>query len=203
MFWLGKSISIEASGSGKKKTLNLSPLEVIILIQLRAREIRNKGDPVGQYGYEMIQDLNDLFAGAWEAKSGTIYPILSKLEKTKSMIIGSRKKSPLGPVKKVYILEDYGRDTIDRIISNNFDSDIEFMSNFLNLISPFVLLHNEKDQLDEVFEKLLVVPEKIVDLAKNRAVTEIDQTLRNKKLTILHKKLSKILGKIETEIAQK
>ena len=91
MFWLGKSIKIDPpKGSDKEKKkkkdkINLSPLEVLILAQLRSREIRNNGDPVGQYGYEMITDLNKLFAGSWEAKSGTIYPILSKLKSNKGI----------------------------------------------------------------------------------------------------------------------
>lgn len=200
MFWLGKSVDVDSTSGGKKKTINLSPLEVIILTQLRSREIRNKGEPVGQYGYEMIQDLNDLFAGAWEAKSGTIYPILSKLEKQKKMILGSRKKSPLGPVKKVYILEDFGRDTIDRMIRNNFDSDLEFMANFLHLISPFLLyLHNDKE-FDEIFSKLLIVPEKVTEIAKDRAITEVDKTLKRTRLKVLKSNLTELLQEIISEL---
>ena len=202
MFGLGKALKVELGTGGKKKTVNLSQLEVIILTQLRAREIRNNGEPVGQYGYEMIQQLNNLFAGSWEAKSGTIYPILSKLEKNKKMILGSRKKSPLGPVKKVYILEDVGRETIDRIIRNNFDSDLEFVANFLNLISPFLLHLHRDDEFDEIYNKLLIIPEKITNIAKERAITEVDQKLRKTKLSALKDKLGGLLKDIDTELSE-
>ncbi|UYP44475.1 hypothetical protein NEF87_000760 [Candidatus Lokiarchaeum ossiferum] len=200
MFWLGKSISTSPSKDKKKDSINLSPLEVLILAQLRSRELRNKGDPVGQYGYEMIQQLNTLFAGSWEAKSGTIYPILSKLEGKKNMIKGSRKKSPLGPVKKVYILEDLGRKSIDFIVRDNFKGDIDFIMQYINLLAPFVI--NVPDELlsEELFDKMMSIPSKSAQIALEKAITEVDVDLRNHKIRSLHTSLKNVLKEIEKEL---
>ncbi len=103
MFWLGKSIQTD----GETDVRCLSPIEFLVLVDFRSRELRNR-ENVGQYGYELIQELNDLFAGSWEAKSGTIYPILTKLDKDKHFLMEDVKQSQLGPVKKIYILTEAG-----------------------------------------------------------------------------------------------
>ncbi len=197
---MGKSVSVSIPGSKgdkQKKKINLSPIEVLILTQLRSRELRNNGDPVGQYGYEMIQKLNELFAGSWKAKSGTIYPILSKLEKNKKLISGERKQSPLGPVKKVYILEDLGRECIDSIIYERFEGDIEFVMRYLNLLTPFLVKQDNNDiKSDEIFEKMMSIPLKSVKIAQEEAITEVDVDLRMKKLESIKNQLEQILKQI-------
>ena len=202
MFWLGKSVKVPSNGSDKKtEKVSLSPLEVLILAQLRSRELRNKGE-VGQYGYEMIQQLNELFAGTWEAKSGTIYPILSKLEGKKKLIFGKREKSPLGPVKKVYVLEPKGRVSIDAIIHSNFKGDLEFISQYIDLLTPF--LTNNKDQKlsDEIFEELIVMPKKSVAIAIEHVVTDVDETLCRQKLEVLATTLKQTLQEIDEKLAE-
>ena len=59
-------------------------------------------------GYDLIRILNDHFAGTWEAQSGTIYPILSKLKRDGFLAI-KNVKSPVGPIKKVYSLTEAAR----------------------------------------------------------------------------------------------
>lgn len=199
---MGKSVSVSIPGSKgdkQKKKINLSPIEVLILTQLRSREIRNNGDPVGQYGYEMIQQLNELFAGSWKAKSGTIYPILSKLEKNKKLIAGERKQSPLGPVKRVYILEDLGRECVDSIIYERFEGDIEFVMRYLNLLTPFLVRqdYNNDIKSDEIFEKMMSIPVKSIKIAKEEAITEVDEALRAKKLKSIKNQLEQILKEID------
>jgi len=199
---MGKSVSIPAAkgkgGKGEKgkKKLNLSPIEVLILTQLRSRELRNDGEPVGQYGYEMIQQLNELFAGSWKAKSGTIYPILSKLEQDKKLISGERKQSPLGPVKKVYILEDLGRKCVDTIIHDKFDCDIEFVMRYLNLLTPFLVYDKKNSESTEIFEKMMSIPVKGVEIAKEQAITQLDEELRQRKLEAIKKQLTLLLDEI-------
>ena len=195
---MGKSVSIPGKkGDKQKKKINLSPIEVLILTQLRSRELRNNGEPVGQYGYEMIQNLNELFAGSWKAKSGTIYPILSKLEQSKKLITGERKQSPLGPVKRVYILEDLGRECIDYIIYERFEGDIEFVMRYLNLLTPFLVRHDEADNSDGIFEKIMSIPLKSINIAKEEAITEIDKDLRKRKLETIKNQLKHVLKEIE------
>lgn len=79
-----------------------------------------------------------MFSGSWEAQSGTIYPILSKLESQKKMLIGEDKKTELGPVKKVYTLTEKGRVIIDQIIKQNYESDLKFIDEYQKLIKTFV-----------------------------------------------------------------
>ena len=195
---MGKSVSFPGiKGDKTKKKINLSPIEVLILTQLRSRELRNNGEPVGQYGYEMIQKLNELFAGSWKAKSGTIYPILSKLEQKKKLIVGERKQSPLGPVKRVYILEDLGRKCIDYIIYERFEGDIEFVMRYLNMLTPFLVKQDNITNSDEIFEKMMSIPTKSIQIAKEEAVTIVDEALRNRKLESLKNQLKQILNEID------
>jgi PadR family transcriptional regulator len=203
MFWLGKSIESDVNSGGKiVSSISLSPIEVIILAQLRSRELRNAGSQVGQYGYEMIQALNVLFAGSWEAKSGTIYPILSKLEGKKKLLIGVRKKSPLGPVKKVYNLTQLGRDCIDKVISENIQSDIDFILHFFNLLTPFVQYEKDDAKSDEIFEKLMALPSKGAAMAMDGTITEVDKQIRKKKMLALKNKLEVVLNNLEKALNQ-
>lgn len=123
--------------------INVSPIEFIILAHLRRRELI-KSQALGQYGKELIDELNKMFGGSWEAQSGTIYPILSKLESQKKMLIGEDKKTELGPVKKVYTLTEKGRTIIDQIIRENYESDLKFIDEYQKLIKTFVE-HFEKN----------------------------------------------------------
>ena len=87
MFWLGKSINLN---DGEK--IGVSPIEYIILAHLRRRELLNDGIPVGQYGNELIKELNSIFQGSWRAQSGTVYPMLSKLVSKKNFLPGKKVK---------------------------------------------------------------------------------------------------------------
>ena len=50
----------------------LTPVQALILIQLLE---------TSKYGYEILRNLREDFRGAWEPKTGTIYPTLKALEK--------------------------------------------------------------------------------------------------------------------------
>lgn len=201
MFWLGKSIPLKNPKKGKKNKVNLSPIEFLIMAQLRYREIRNGGEILGQYGYEMIKDLDQLFAGSWEAKSGTIYPILSKLETNKNLIEGERKKSPLGPVKKVYSLTEGGREIIDRILSHNLEMDMEFIQRYLELMSIFVASDEFGDDSNQFLQKFLNYSGRSIEIAMEKIVTEYDREYQEKKLKILKKGLNQVLRKLDDAIA--
>lgn len=57
------------------------------------------------YGYEIIGALEK--AGFEEIGEGTLYPVLTRLDKNK-LILCRRAKSPLGPVRKYYSITDEG-----------------------------------------------------------------------------------------------
>jgi PadR family transcriptional regulator PadR len=72
----------------------LTPIQVLVLIQLLE---------TSKYGYEILRDLRDGFKGAWEPKTGTVYPTLRALEKK-----GHIKKT-IGKEKTHYSLTKQGR----------------------------------------------------------------------------------------------
>ncbi len=58
------------------------------------------------YGYEMVSKLRD--RGLDLASEGSIYPLLSRLQK-QGMIEGYLVQSPAGPARKYYRMSDEGR----------------------------------------------------------------------------------------------
>lgn len=66
------------------------------------------------YGYEIVSRLQAY--GFTDAKEGTLYPLLLRLEK-KKLIKGTFKESPLGPKRKYYALTDEGEKYIVQFYS--------------------------------------------------------------------------------------
>lgn len=64
------------------------------------------------YGYEIVKRLSDV-AGL-EIAEGTIYPLMSRLEK-EGLVTSSLEPSPEGPARKYYRLSADGRAALDRI----------------------------------------------------------------------------------------
>ena len=61
------------------------------------------------YGYEIISVLEN--AGFEEIGEGTLYPLLTRLDKNK-LILCRRAKSPLGPVRKYYSITPQGQSAL-------------------------------------------------------------------------------------------
>ena len=166
--WFGKFLDIrdeieKETSDLKKKVLSeikkekLTPLEFSILENIFNHEEIS--------GYDLIQYLNEHFAGTWEAKSGTIYPILSKL-KSQGFLKSRTVKSPIGPLKKLYYLTEAGREILKSKVNRHFIDQVKFMENFLHeLISIYIHSfpeeeHNNKisevqDLIKETFEKII------------------------------------------------
>jgi len=163
--WLGKFLDLEEDiGKVIKKELfrdikkkKLTPLEFTIIESIfQAHEIS---------GYDLIQKLNHHFAQTWEAKSGTVYPILSKLKYNGFLNI-REVKSPIGPLKKVYSLTEAGEEILKRKVNVNFSKQVEFIENFLTeLISIYIESTDDKfreketkhvlEILEKMFERVL------------------------------------------------
>ena len=200
MFTIGKTVKLgELLNDKSMDDITLSTIEILILAHLRVRELRNE-EEVGQYGYEMMSDLNQLFEESWEAKSGTIYPLLSKLEANKKILTHERKRSPLGPVKKVYYLTDVGRLIIDTIMKESLESDIDFMLKYFNLLSPFVIKIDDPAESERIIEKLMSIPAKGAVLAMEKVITNVDKKLKTEKLTALLNKIQEIKINLESEL---
>ncbi len=61
------------------------------------------------YGYEMVSKLRE--RGLDLASEGSIYPLLSRLQK-QGMIEGYLVQSPAGPARKYYRMSEAGRDAL-------------------------------------------------------------------------------------------
>jgi DNA-binding PadR family transcriptional regulator len=96
--------------------------------------------------------LNRSFAGTWEAQSGTIYPILRKLEKD-GFLKAQKVKSPIGPIKKVYSLTKAGEELLKFKVNKNYYDQLKFVENFLvELSSIFIHSFPNKDQIEKISE---------------------------------------------------
>jgi len=130
----------------KKK--KLTPLKFTILEQILKY-------PNGISGYDLIDALNKHFAGTWEAHSGTIYPILSKL-KNEGFLKTKNIKSPIGPIKKVYTITEIGKTIVETKINVKFIEQLNFVKNFIiELLRIYIstIQEEEKDEkLNEIYE---------------------------------------------------
>ena len=66
------------------------------------------------YGYEIVTQLQS--HGFTDAKEGTLYPLLLRLEK-KELITAVFKPSPLGPKRKYYYLTEAGKEYVGNFYS--------------------------------------------------------------------------------------
>ena len=166
--WLSKFLDLKEDVKGLTEDIKdaifkdlkkerLTPLEFTILENVfNAEKIT---------GYDLIQRLNDQFAGTWEAKSGTIYPILSKLKKN-GFLAQKTVKSPIGPLKKVYFLTESGEKILKAKVGYNFLDQVQFVENFLvELATIYVKTFpkdKQKSKLREVRELLKDAMESVI-----------------------------------------
>ena len=118
MFWLSKH-GKRVGEKGEK----VSPIEYLILLILRDNP---------SHGYNIIDNMNALFNDLWKAKTGTIYPILSKM-RGRHLIEEELVKSEVGPVKKVYSLSSKGEEFLKLIVKKNILPEVEFMQRYIEL----------------------------------------------------------------------
>lgn len=67
------------------------------------------------YGYEIIAELER--CGFDSLQEGTLYPVLTRLEK-KGLIICRKAKSPYGPIRKYYSISNDGKDYFEEFKMN-------------------------------------------------------------------------------------
>ena len=85
-------------------------------------------DEEASYGYEMVRKLRD--RGLDLASEGSIYPLLSRLQK-QGMIEGYLVQSSEGPARKYYRMSDQGRQTLEQWQSewNEFRNSVDAVLN--------------------------------------------------------------------------
>jgi PadR family transcriptional regulator PadR len=154
--WLGKFLDleddIEELRSKVKQEIRetitkskLTPLEFTII------EIIFNSEALS--GYDLIQTLNKHFAGTWEAKSGTIYPILSKLQRN-GYLNSKTVKSPIGPLRKLYTLTHEGEALLKLKVNRNYSEQLLLIENFIVELSSIFIKSYPKEDRQEVIEEV-------------------------------------------------
>jgi DNA-binding PadR family transcriptional regulator len=139
--WLSKFLDLEEDMNDLRSTIKneffknikkskLTPLEFTIIETIFNYQMIS--------GYDLIGALNEHFAGTWEAQSGTVYPILSKLKRDGFLEI-KQVKSPIGPIKKMYFLTHIGEELLKVKVNKNFHDQLKFVENFLNELSSIYI----------------------------------------------------------------
>jgi DNA-binding PadR family transcriptional regulator len=155
--WLNKFLDLEDSidelrsdiekeffkNFGKKT--KLTPLEFTIIQTIFNSQALS--------GYDLIQNLNRHFAGTWEAKSGTVYPILSKLQRH-GFLDSKMVKSPIGPIRKVYSLTETGQQLLKLKVNKNFADQLKFVENFLIELSSVYIRSYPKENREEIVKTI-------------------------------------------------
>ncbi len=144
MFFLGKKLKVR----GSDKEVNLSPLEFMILLKVY------EADPVGISGYDIINELTATFAGMWVAQSGTVYPLLSRMQ-DRGLVTSVDMKSELGPTKKVYKITLEAKDIIELLIIDNFQPELQFFGNYLEFVMKLMFKLKRKESISAInFEQV-------------------------------------------------
>lgn len=167
--WLGKFLDLEDDLKKLRSKIKeeifdditkhkVTPLEFTIIENIFNHEKLS--------GYDLIHNLNKHFAGTWKAKSGTIYPILSKLKKNGFLHI-ERVKSEIGPIKKVYSLTEVGEELLKMKVNKNFQDQLKFVENFLIELSS-VYIHSLPEierfgKTEEVKQLIKEISERIIN----------------------------------------
>ena len=81
------------------------------------------------YGYEILQSLSTY--GFQNSGEGTMYPVLTRLEK-KEYISCRRAKSPLGPIRKYYSITEEGEEYL-RNFKENYERITKCANEILNV----------------------------------------------------------------------
>jgi len=123
----------------------LTPLEFTII------EVIFNNHPLS--GYDLIQALNKHFAGTWQAKSGTIYPILSKLQKN-GFLNSKIVKSPIGPLRKLYTLTIAGEELLKLTVNKNYSEQLLLIENFIVELSSIFIKSHPKEVRKEILEEV-------------------------------------------------
>ena len=180
--WLGKFLDLEDDieelrSRIKKEIFNnlhkskLTPLEFTIIETIfNSKQLS---------GYDLIKNLNRSFAGTWEAQSGTIYPILRKLEKD-GFLKAQKVKSPIGPIKKVYSLTEAGDELLKYKVNKNYYDQLKFVENFLvELSSIFIRSFPSKEQKQKISEIQKALNETLKNVMQNIPPTLEFKTMCN------------------------
>ena len=85
----------------KNKFGRARPLQLLILMIVRNEK---------KYGYEILKELRDAFGDVWEPQTGTVYPVIKKLQ-TRGLL-----DSEIIDDKEYYWLTEKGKEFLSKIL---------------------------------------------------------------------------------------
>ncbi|NVM17457.1 MAG: helix-turn-helix transcriptional regulator [Candidatus Lokiarchaeota archaeon] len=176
--WLGKFLDLEEDIEELRSKIKqeifaditknkLTPLEFTIV------EVIFNSQALS--GYDLMQTLNKHFAGTWEAKSGTIYPILSKLEKN-GFLKSKMVKSPIGPLRKLYTLTTAGEELLKLKVNKNYTEQLLLIENFVVELSSIYI----KSRPNEDRKEIIAEVQELLNTSFERIKENIPSTLKFK-----------------------
>ncbi len=161
----------------------LTPIQLLILIQLLE---------TSKYGYEILRGLRDAFRGAWEPKTGTIYPTLKALE-NKGYVTKKVKDE-----KTHYSLSKQGREKL-REMSDYVAEYLLFNSRFIestveNMPPSFtqeVFTKIHLAGIDEILPEATILEaiRNLRDMELKRVFLETRKSILQRKLKLVKKQL--------------
>lgn len=95
--------------------------------------ILQRGD---NYGYKIIKEVQEISEGALNWKEGSLYPVLTKLEKNK--LISSYIKTENGRNRKYYSINEPGKSFLNQLKSE-WQSLDQIMQRIWNPSKPLIL----------------------------------------------------------------
>ena len=176
--WLGKFLDLEEDIEELRSKIKqeifanitkskLTPLEFTII------EVIFNSQALS--GYDLMRALNKHFAGTWEAKSGTIYPILSKLERN-GFLKSKMVKSPIGPLRKLYTLTTAGDELLKLKVNKNYSEQLLLIENFVvELSSIYIKSHPNEDR-----KEIIAEVQELLNTSFDRIKENIPSTLKFK-----------------------
>ncbi len=161
----------------------LTPIQALILIQLLERP---------KYGYEILRGLREGFRGAWEPKTGTVYPALQALEKKGHIM------KRVNNEKTHYNLTDQGRmlmQEMSEYVADYLLFNSRFIESTVDSMPPlftqevFAKIH--MSGLDEILpeETILEAIGNLPNENLKRAFLELRKTVLQRKLRLVRRYL--------------
>lgn len=176
--WLGKFLDIEGDKDDLKSKIReelLNSLHKNKITPLEFTIIESIFNSKQLSGYDLIRNLNRHFAGTWEAQSGTIYPILSKLEKD-GFLSAQKIKSPIGPLRKVYSLTEAGEELLKYKVNKNYLDQLKFIENFLVELSSIYIHSFPESEREKIIEQI----RNLLKISLKNVMEAIPATLESK-----------------------
>lgn len=147
-------------GVGLKGKKRVSPLQFLMLIQLKERP---------KYGYEILQALREHFMDVWEPKTGTIYPALRSLK-----VRGFVETENIDDVN-FYKLTKAG-DMLLTMLGDSMETELMFADRYYDFVTKW-MPRSMKDKVIEMLRKLAkeeiyppVLIERFLDEAVDSAI---------------------------------